>query len=90
MRVDGGMAVNDWFVQFLSDTLAIEIDKPTIIETSALGVAYLAGLKAGVFKSLEHIQSLWQSESKLQPLMQESQREKLYAGWQDAVRRILS
>ncbi|WP_286265043.1 glycerol kinase GlpK [Thalassotalea atypica] len=90
MRVDGGMAVNQWFVQFLSDTLAIEIDKPTIIETSALGAAYLAGLKAGVFESLEHIQSLWQSDVQLQPLMPENQREKLYAGWQSAVRRISS
>jgi len=90
MRVDGGMAVNDWFIQFLADTLDIEINRPTTVETSALGVAYLAGLKAGVFDSLEHIQSLWKSDAKLIPLMEEDKRESLYAGWQDAVRRVLS
>jgi len=90
MRVDGGMAVNDWFIQFLADTLNIEIDRPTTVETSALGVAYLAGLKAGVFESLDHIQSLWKSDAKLKPLMEQEKRENLYAGWQDAVRRVLS
>ena len=90
MRVDGGMAVNDWFVQFLSDTLAINIDRPVTVETSALGVAYLAGLKAGVYESLDHIQSLWQCDATLTPMMEAEQRKRLYQGWQDAVRRVLS
>lgn len=90
MRVDGGMAANDWFVQFLSDTLAIEMNKPTTLETSALGVAYLAGLQAGIFESLDHIQSLWHSQRAFTPCMPEAQRNKLYEGWQDAVRRVLS
>ncbi len=90
IRIDGGMAVNDWFVQFLSDTLAIDIDRPTTIETSALGVAYLAGLQAGIYDSLEHIQSLWKAESKVTPQMNNDKRETLYSGWLDAVRRVLS
>lgn len=90
MRIDGGMAENDWFIQFLSDTLAIEIDKPTTLETSALGVAYLAGLKAGVYDSLEHIQSLWQSETTFTPVMTNEQRETLYSGWLSAVQKVLS
>ena len=90
MRVDGGMAENNWFIQFLSDTLDINIDKPTTLETSALGVAYLAGLKAGVYESLEHIESLWQAHSAFSPKMKSKQRETLYKGWQNAVQKVLS
>jgi len=90
MRVDGGMAANDWFISFLADTLAIDIDRPTTIETSALGVAYLAGLQAGVYQSLEHIQSMWQCQKHVKPGMDESQREQLYQGWQSAVSKVLT
>ncbi|REL30670.1 glycerol kinase GlpK [Thalassotalea euphylliae] len=89
MRVDGGMAANNWFIQFLADILNVQIDRPKTVETSALGAAYLAGLQAGVYDSLEHIQSLWQSDTQLTPQMSQSQREKLLHGWQDAVARVL-
>ena len=89
MRVDGGMAANNWFIQFLSDILDVQIDRPKTVETSALGAAYLAGLQAGVYDSLEHIQSLWQSDTQLTPKMSSEQREKLLHGWQDAVARVL-
>ena len=85
MRVDGGMSANNWFIQFLSDILAIEIDRPHTVETSALGVAYLAGLKAGIFESLEHIQQLWKANKKVLPSMDISLQEKLYNGWLKAV-----
>ena len=90
IRVDGGMAANDWFVEFLADMLAINIDRPTTIETSALGVAYLAGLQAGVYQSLDHIQSMWQCEKHLLPNMDEKQRQKLYQGWQSAINKVLT
>ncbi|WP_448551294.1 glycerol kinase GlpK [Thalassotalea montiporae] len=89
MRVDGGMAANNWFIQFLADILNVQIDRPKTVETSALGAAYLAGLQAGVYDSLEHIQSLWQSDTQLTPQMSQAQREKLLHGWQDAVARVL-
>ncbi|MFD2165045.1 glycerol kinase GlpK [Thalassotalea euphylliae] len=90
MRVDGGMAANEWFVQFLSDVLSIEIDKPKTIETSALGAAYLAGLKAGLYESLEHIQSQWQTDNAYQPEMDDALRSKLLSGWKDAISRTLT
>ncbi|REL25628.1 glycerol kinase [Thalassotalea euphylliae] len=89
MRVDGGMAANNWFIQFLADILDVQIDRPKTVETSALGAAYLAGLQAGVYDSLAHIQSLWQSDTQLTPKMSSEQREKLLHGWQDAVARVL-
>lgn len=89
MRVDGGMANNSWFMQFLADILAIDIDKPHTVETSALGAAYLAGLKAGVFESVEHIQQLWQSSKKVTPKMNATMQKKLYAGWLNAVNKTL-
>ena len=89
MRVDGGMAANNWFIQFLADILDVEIDRPKTIETSALGAAYLAGLQAGIYDSLDHIASLWQADTSLTPQMSNEQRDSLLAGWQDAVKRVL-
>ncbi|WP_371185785.1 glycerol kinase GlpK [Thalassotalea maritima] len=90
MRVDGGMADNNWFNQFLSDILAVDIDRPHTIETSALGVAYLAGLQAGVFESLEHIQQLWQTNMQVMPNMDDELRTTLYNGWLDAVSKVIT
>ncbi|NMP30188.1 glycerol kinase GlpK [Thalassotalea sp. M1531] len=89
MRVDGGMAANNWFIQFLADILDVQIDRPKTVETSALGAAYLAGLHAGIYDSLEHIQSLWQSDTSLTPQMNQQQRITMLSGWQDAVKRVL-
>lgn len=89
LRVDGGMVVNDWLVQFLADTLGVEIERPQVTETTALGVAYLAGLQAGVFESLEQVANLWHNEAKFEPKMSEQDRERLYAGWLEAVGKVL-
>lgn len=89
LRVDGGMVKNDWLVQFLADILALKIERPTVVESSALGAVYLAGLQVGVYSSLKEIASLWQMEKTFKPKMLEQQREKLYNGWRDAVKRIL-
>ncbi|GAB5479291.1 MAG: glycerol kinase GlpK [Marinobacter nauticus] len=88
LRVDGGMAVNDWVMQFLSDILNVPVDRPSVTETTALGAAYLAGLQTGVFDSLEQITSLWECEHQFRPDMAPGLRESLYAGWLDAVERV--
>lgn len=88
LRVDGGMAVNDWVMQFLSDILNVTVDRPRVTETTALGAAYLAGLQTGVYDSLEQISELWACEHQFHPTMRPALRESLYAGWLDAVERV--
>jgi glycerol kinase len=90
LRVDGGMVVNDWVVQFLSDLLRVPIERPTVVETTALGAAYLAGLQAGVYHSLEEIAQLWQSERRFEPGRPQERMDRLYQGWRDAVARVRS
>ena len=90
LRVDGGMVSNDWLMQFLSDMLAMPVERPKNTETTALGAAYLAGLQCGVFNDLDQISALWQQQSQFKVEMNENVREKLYAGWLDAVTKISS
>ncbi len=89
LRVDGGMVANNWVMQFLADILGCSVDRPEIIETTALGAAYLAGLQAGVYPSLESLEKLWQCERRFEPEMDKNQRDHFYHGWQDAVTRIV-
>lgn len=88
LRIDGGMVINDVMVQFLSDLLEVEVERPKITETTALGAAYLAGLQVGIYSSLEAITDLWQAEKRFEPSMEQGTGEKLYAGWQEAVNRV--
>lgn len=90
LRVDGGMVVNNWVVQFLSDILDIPVERPAIVETTALGAAYLAGLQIGMFDSLESIAKLWSCERRFVPHMESAARDHLYQGWLDAVARVKS
>ncbi|WP_404470689.1 glycerol kinase GlpK [Vreelandella venusta] len=90
LRVDGGMVKNSWVMQFLADMLNVQVDRPTILETTALGAAYLAGLRLGWYDSLEEIEQLWRCEKSFTPMMDETTREHLYQGWQDAVSRVRS
>lgn len=90
LRVDGGMVKNSWVMQFLADMLDVEVDRPAVLETTALGVAYLAGLRLGWYANLEEIQGLWRCESSFTPNMDEATREGLYQGWLDAVARVKS
>jgi len=90
LRVDGGMVANDWLMQFLSDTLALPVEKPHVAETTALGAAFLAGLGAGLFSSLDELAQRWQLDARYEPQMEESRRAGLYQGWRDAVGRTLS
>ncbi|MFZ5562219.1 MAG: glycerol kinase GlpK [Pseudomonadota bacterium] len=90
LRIDGGMVVNNWVSQRLADIIGVAVERPTVTETTALGAVYLAGLQAGIFKSLEQIAELWRSEREFAPMMAADVREKLYQGWLDAVRRVAS
>lgn len=88
LRVDGGMVANNWLMQFLCDILGSTVDRPKITETTALGVAYLAGLKVGVFDSLSSLEALWQREKRFEPQIDKISRDQFYHGWQQAVRRV--
>jgi glycerol kinase len=90
LRVDGGMVKNSWVMQFLADMLGVQVDRPTILETTALGAAYLAGLRLGWYQTLEEIEQLWRCEKSFMPAMDETTREQLYQGWLDAVSRVRS
>jgi glycerol kinase len=88
LRVDGGMTKNDWLMQFLADMLDLPVERPVVTETTALGAAYLAGLKAGVWRSIDDIAQQWRRDRLFEPKMKAAERDRLYAGWQDAVGRV--
>jgi glycerol kinase len=88
LRVDGGMVVNDWLVQFLADILGIPVLRPQTVETTALGAAQLAGLQAGVYDSLEEIGALWQVDRRFEPKLAADRAAALYGGWREAVARV--
>lgn len=89
LMVDGGATENDYLMQFQSDILGVEVDRPAIVESTALGAAYLAGLKAGVWTP-EEIKKIRKTERKFTPHISASQREKLYRKWQQAVERTFN
>lgn len=90
LRVDGGMTKNNWVLQSLADILNATIDRPSCVETTALGAAYLVALQAGVFKSTDDIQALWQLDQRFEPNLNKSERDRRYKGWLDAVSRVRS
>jgi glycerol kinase len=90
LRIDGGMSSSNYTMQFLSDMLGMAVDRPEILETTALGVAWLAGMKAGFYPSKEEFAKSWKLERNFKSSMKEEKREKLYAGWKDSVQRTLT
>ena len=86
LKVDGGAVKNDFLMQFQSDILDVEVDRPVINETTALGAAYLAGLAVGYWKDRSEISEIWKNDKSFQPKMEESERKDLYEGWQKAVK----
>ncbi len=88
LRVDGGMVGNDWMLQFLADVLGLTVERPTVAETTALGAAYLAGLQLGIHPSLEGLENRWHCERRFQPAMPAADRDRLLAGWADALARV--
>ncbi len=90
LRVDGGMSASDWSMQFLSDIIGAPVDRPTVLETTALGAAWLAGMRAGVYPDQAGFAANWMLDQRFAPQMDEATRERRYAGWQDAVSRTLT
>ncbi len=90
LRVDGGMTASNWTMQFLADLLDCPVDRPKNLETTALGAAYLAGLASGLYPQPDEFAQSWALDRTFQPGMDAAVREKLYAGWQDALARTLS
>jgi glycerol kinase len=88
LRVDGGMSANDWMMQFLADISGLVVERPKYRETTVLGAAFLAGLGAGVFKSLSDVESAWVRDLRAEPRMSAAERTAILNGWADAVRRV--
>ena len=87
LRVDGGAARNDLLMQFQADILGVPVVRPKVLETTALGAAYLAGLHTGVWSSREEIAAQWQMQRRFEPRMPRSDAESLLARWREAVNR---
>ena len=90
IRVDGGMAANDWLCQFLADVVEVPVERPANLETTALGAAFHAGLATGVWSGLEELSRTWAAARSFRPKMEPMLRETLISGWEQAVARTLS
>jgi glycerol kinase len=89
LRVDGGMTASDWTMQRLADTLNAPVDRPKVLETTALGAAYLAGWQAGLYGPPEVFARRWRRQKRFEPAMDAQTRETRYGAWRDAVKRTL-
>ena len=90
VKVDGGMVMNNWFSQFLSDVVNVKVLRPKVQETTALGAAFMAGLRIGIYKSLKDISKNWHIDKKFLPKMKNPLRNKLLNGWSVAIKKTLS
>ena len=90
VKIDGGMVANNWFSQFLSDTINLKVIRPKVLETTALGVALFAGYQVGEFKSLNQIKNIWQKDRAFSPKIKNSLRNQLLQGWKLAIRKTLA
>jgi len=90
LRVDGGMVASNWTMQFLADILDAPVDRPKVLETTAVGAAYLAGYRAGVYPSPKDFAKSWKLDRRFKPRMKEAERAQKVAGWRDAVARTLT
>jgi len=90
LRVDGGACVNDLLMQFQADLLGIAVVRPQVIETTALGAAYLAGLATGVYRDLDQLSTQWRAERRFEPAMDRDRAAELMARWEHAVRQAVA
>ena len=90
VKVDGGMVANNWFSQFLSDIINLNVIRPRVLETTALGVALFAGYQVGEFKSLNEIKLIWKKDRVFSPKLNKSLRNNLLQGWKLAIRKTLA
>ncbi len=88
LRVDGGMVTNDWLLQALADIAAVPVERPEVVETTALGAARLAGLQAGVYDSLQSLGTAWRCERRAEPALDEVRRQRLVRRWNAAVEAV--
>ncbi|MFG6518541.1 MULTISPECIES: glycerol kinase GlpK [unclassified Sulfitobacter] len=89
LRVDGGMSASDWAMQFLSDVIGASVDRPDVLETTALGAAWLAGQRAGIYPDMEGFAREWALDRRFETQMGEAAREEKYGAWQRAVQATL-
>ncbi len=85
LKVDGGASINDFLMQFQADIIDLSVERPQVLETTALGACYLAGLSIGFFKSLDEIKKLWKLDRSFTPIMDETERKQNIEGWEYAV-----
>ncbi|MEM9584158.1 MAG: glycerol kinase GlpK [Pseudomonadota bacterium] len=90
LRVDGGMTASDWTMQFLSDIIGAQVDRPEVLETTALGAAWLAGMRAGIYPDQAGFAKSWALERRFEPAMEDATRDAKYAAWKKAVAATLS
>jgi glycerol kinase len=90
LRVDGGMSANDWFLQFLADMMAMPVHRSAIVETTALGAAYIAGQAIGAYATPAERVASWRSAGRFVPRMDAAERDSRYRGWRDAVGRVIA
>ncbi|PWR03259.1 glycerol kinase [Meridianimarinicoccus roseus] len=90
LRVDGGMSASDWAMQFLADILGAPVDRPEITETTALGAAWLAGMRAGIYPDAEGFAGNWRLERRFEPRFSEADRDARYARWKAAVQATMT
>jgi glycerol kinase len=90
LRVDGGMVASDWTMQFLADILDAPVERPTVLETTALGAAWLAGHRAGVWPDADGFAKHWKLERAFAPRLAATERERKYAGWRRSVQAVLA
>ncbi len=89
LRVDGGMVANDWLLQFLANVMDMNVERPAILETTALGAAYLSGMKAGIYGNFEQLATNWRRDAEFKSSMTAEARAHLLTGWRDAVGRVI-
>ncbi len=90
LRVDGGMTASDWTMQFLSDIIGAQVDRPEVLETTAMGAAWLAGMRAGIYPDMEQFAANWALDRRFEPAMDQQTRAERYAGWKKAVAATLT
>lgn len=90
LRVDGGASKNNFLMQFQADILGVTVDRPKLVETTAAGSAYLAGLAIGVWSSPSELDQVRHTDCRFEPQMENIQRQELYQGWHKAVARVRS
>ena len=89
LRVDGGMTANDTLMQFQADLLGVDVVRPVVTETTALGAAYGAGIGVGVWAGIDEIRSMWSEDARWSPQMPEPERSRLHTRWRQAIERSL-